>query len=227
MKNRSDESFENTHREIKEKTGITILNSLKEMPKQKRDISKPIGKSVFLNTDNEKLGDIIETIHDQNNQIIGFKVKENKSEKELHLFAEHCRKQKHNYIYKPNCFTIPSTVIEDFEACDNINPDIILLLKDNIISKDEWEKSNIQHDDEIRKNINHSYALDKTIQGSLHILKKQLILVEDKLKELQRKKEKNMISQIQYLQMAHPYLQMLDDINQNIKKYQDLTKRLK
>jgi len=227
MKNRSDESFENTHREIKEKTGITILKTLKEIPKQKRDISKPIGKSVFLNTDNEKLGDIIETIRDQNNQIIGFKVKENKSEKELHLFAEHCRKQKHNYIYKPNCFTIPSTVIEDFEACDNINPDIILLLKDNIISKEEWKKSNIQQDDELRKNINHSYALDKTIQGSLYILKKQLILVEDKLKELQRKKEKNRISQIQYLQMAHPYHQMLDDINQNIKKYQDLTKRLK
>jgi len=226
MKNRSDEKFGNKPTEMKEKTGITTQKSVIEMSKQKRDISKPIGKSVFLNTDDEKLGDIIEIIHDQNNQIIGYKVKEDKSEKELHLFAEHCRQQKHNYIYKPNCFTIPSTVIEEFEACDNINPDIILLLKDNIVSKDEWEKIYIQQDDEVRKNINHPYALDKTIQSSLHILKKQYILVEDKLKELQKKKVENMISQKQYLQMTRPYHQMLEDINQNIKKYQNLTKRL-
>jgi hypothetical protein len=101
------------------------------------------------------------------------------------------------------------------------------LLKDNVVSKDEWEKIYIQQDDELRKNINHPYALDKTIQGSLHILKKQHILIEDKLKELQRKKGKNVISQKQYLQMARPYHQMLEDINQNIKKYQNLTKRLK
>jgi hypothetical protein len=226
MKNRSDEKFGNKPTEMKEKIGSTTQKSIIEMPTQKHDISKPIGKSVFLNTDDQKLGDIIEIIRDQNNQIIGFKVKENKSEKELHLFAEHCRKQKHNYIYKPNCYPIPSTVIEDFEACDNINPDIILLLKDTIVSKDEWEKIYIQQDDELRKNINHPYVLDKTIQSILHILKKQQILVEDKLKELQRKKEKNIISQIQYLQMAHPYHQMLEDINQNIEKYQDLTKRL-
>ena len=194
---------------------------------QKRHISKPIGKSVFLNTDDEKLGDIIEIIRDQHNQIIGYKVKEDKSKKELHLFAEHCSQQKNNYIYMPDCFTIPSKVMNGFEVCDNINPDIILLLKDNIVSKDEWEKIYIQQDDELRKNINHPDALDKTIQSSLHILKKQHILIEDKLKELQRKKGKNMISQKQYLQMARPYHQMLEDINQNIKKYQDLTKRLK
>ena len=226
IKNGSDEKFGNTSIEFKEKTGITKQKSLQEKPMQKRHIPKPLGKSVFLSTEDEKLGDIIEIIHDQNNQIIGYKVKENKSEKELHLFAEHCRQQKHNYIYMPNCFTIPSTVIEDFEVCDKINPDIILLLKDNIVSKDKWEKIYIQQDDELRKNIDHPYTLDKMIQDSLHILKKQNILVEDKLKELQRKKGKNMITQKQYLQMALPYHQMLEHINQNINKYQNLTKRL-
>jgi hypothetical protein len=227
IKNGIDEKFGNTSIEFKEKTGITKQISLKEKPMQKRHIYKPIGKSVFLNTDDEKLGDIIEIIRDQNNQIIGYKVKEDKSKKELHLFAEHCSQQKNNYIYTPDCFTIPSKVMKGFEVCDKINPDIILLLKDNVVSKDEWEKIYIQQDDELRKNINHPYALDKTIQGSLHILKKQHILIEDKLKELQRKKGKNVISQKQYLQMARPYHQMLEDINQNIKKYQNLTKRLK
>jgi hypothetical protein len=160
MKNRTYEKFRNKLREIKEKTGITKQKSIIELPKQKRRISKPIGKSVFLNTDDEKLGDIIEIIRDQNNQIIGYKVKEDKSEKELHLFAEHCSQQKNNYIYMPDCFTIPSKVMKGFEVCDEINPDIILLLKDNVVSKDEWEKIYIQQDDELRKNINHPYALD-------------------------------------------------------------------
>ena len=225
MKNRRDEKFGNKPIEIKNKTGIIKRKSLIEKLKQKRRICKPIGKSVFLNTEDEKLGDIIEIICDQNNQIIGYKVKENKSEKVLHLFAEHCSQQKNNYICTPDCFTIPSKAIEGLEFYDNLNPDIILLLKDNIVSKDEWEKIYIQQDDELIKNINYASALDKMIQGSLYVLKKQHMLIEDTLKELQKKRVVNMISQEQYLQMALPYHQMLKHIDQNIKKYRNLAKR--
>jgi len=226
LKNKRDEKFGNKILKIKEKTGITKLKSLIEKQKQKRRIFKPIGKSVFLNTGDEKLGDIIEIISDQDNQIIGYKVKENKSEKVLYLFVEHCSQQKNNYICTPDCFTIPSKAIEGLEFSDNINPDIILLSKDNIASKGEWEKIYIEQDRKLRKNINHLYALYKMTQGSLYVLKKQHILIEDSLKELQIKRVKNMISQEQYMQMALPYYLMLGHINQNIKKYRDIAKRL-
>jgi len=227
IKNGIDEKFGNTSIKIKEKTRITKQKSLQEKPMQKRHIPKPLGKSVFLSTEDEKLGDIIEIIRGQHNQIIGYKVKEDKSKKELHLFAEHCSQQKNNYIYMPDSVTIPSKVMNGFEVCDTINPDIISLLNDNIVSKEEWEKIFVQQEGELKKNINHPGALDKTIQGSLHILKKQQILIEDKVMELKRKKGKNMISQKQYKQMIRPYQQMLEDINQNIKKYENLTKRRK
>jgi hypothetical protein len=225
-KNKRDEKFGNKIQEIKEKTGITKLNSLIEKQKQKRRIYKPIGKSVFLNTDDEKLGDIIEIISNQNNQTIGYKVKENKSEKVLYLFVEHCSQQKNNYICTPDCFTIPSKAIEGLEFSDNINPDIISLSKDNIASKGELEKIYIEQDGKLRKKINHLYALNKMVQGSLYVLKKQHILIEDSLKEVQKKRAENMISQEQYIQMALPCYQMLRGINQNIKKYRELTKRL-
>ncbi len=227
IKNGIDEKFGNTSIEFKEKTGITTQKSLQEKPMQKRHIPKPLGKSVFLGTEDEKLGDIIEIIRGQHNQIIGYKVIEDKSKKELHLFAEHCSQQKNNYIYMPDSVTIPSKVMNGLEVCDTINPEIISLLNDNIVSKDEWEKIFVVQKDELRKNINHPGALDKTIQNSLHVLKKQHLLIEDKLDELRRKKGKNMISQKQYLQMVRPYQQMLEDINQNIKKYENLTKRCK
>ena len=227
IKNGIDEKFGNTSIEFKEKTGITESKSLQEKPMQKRHIPKPIGKSVFLSTEDEKLGDIIEIIRGQHNQIIGYKVKEDKSKKELNLFAEHCSQQKNNYIYMPESVTIPSKVMKGFEVSDTINPEIISLLNDNIVSKDEWEKIFVVQKDELRKNINHPGAVDKTIQSSLRVLKKQHTLIEDKVKELKRKKGKNMINQRQYQKMVHPYQQMLDDINQNIKKYQNLTKRRK
>jgi len=226
LKNKRDEKFRNKILKIKEKTGITKLISLIEKQKQKRRIFKPIGKSVFLNTGDEKLGDIIAIINDQNNQIIGYKVKENKSEKVLYLFVEHCSQQKNNYICTPDCFTIPSKAIEGLEFSDNINPDIISLSKDNIASKGELEKIYIEQDGKLRKNINHLYALNKMVQGSLYVLKKQHILIEDSLKEVQKKRAENMISQEQYIQMALPCYQMLRGINQNIKKYRELTKRL-
>ncbi len=227
IKNGIDEKFGNTSIKIKEKTRITKQKSLQEKPMQKRHIPKPLGKSVFLSTEDEKLGDIIEIIRGQHNQIIGYKVIEDKSKKELNLFAEHCSQQKNNYIYMPDSVTIPSKVMKGFEVCDTINPEIISLLNDNIVSKEEWEKIFFQQEGELKKNINHPGALDKTIQGSLHILKKQQILIEDKVMELKRKKGKNMISQKQYKQMIRPYQQMLEDINQNIKKYENLTKRRK
>lgn len=227
IKNGIDEKFGNTSIEFKEKTGIAAQKSLQEKPMQKRHIPKPIGKSVFLSTEDEKLGDIIEIIRGQHNQIIGYKVKEDKSKKELHLFAEHCSQQKNNYIYMPESVRIPSKVMKGFEVCDTINPEIISLLNDNIVSKDEWEKIFVQQEDELRKNINHPGALDKTIQRSLRVLKKQHILIEGKVKELKRNKGKNMINQKQYQQMVRPYQQMLEDINQNIHKYENLTKRRK
>ncbi len=227
IKNGIDEKFGNTSIDFKEKTGVTTQQSLQEKPIQKRHIPKPLGKSVFLGTEDEKLGDIIDIIRGQHNQIIGYKVRDDKSKKELNLFAEHCSQQKNSYIYMPDSVTIPSKVINGFEVCDTINPEIISLLNDNIVSKEKWEKIYVVQKDELRKNINHPGALDKTIQSSLRILKKQHTLLEDKMKELKRKKGKNMISQKQYQQMVRPYHQMLEDINQNIKKYENLTMRRK
>ncbi len=227
VKNGFDEKFEDTSIALKEKIDITPLKPLQEKPLQKRHIPKAIGKSVFLGTDDEKLGDIIEIIRGQHNQIIGYKVKEDKSKKELHVFAEHCNQQKNNYIYMPDNMTIPSKVMKGFEVCDTINPDIISLLKDNIASKDTREKIYVVQRDELRKNIYHPGAVDKTIQSSLHVLKKQQILLEDTMKELKRKKEKKMINQKQYQQMIRPYQKMLEDIHQNIHKYETLTKRHK
>jgi PKD repeat protein len=226
LKNGRYEKFGDGPSEIKEKTFLTRLKLLREESKEKRRICKPIGKSVFLKTGDEKLGDIIEIISDQNNQILGYKIKETKSEKVIHLFAEHCSQQKNNYICTPDCFTVPSKALEGLEFYDNIKPDIILLLKDNSVSKDECEKISIPQDDELRKNINHLYALDKMIKGSLYVLKKQHILIEDTLKDLQIKRVENMISQEQYLQMAFPYHQKLERVDQNIKKYREITKRL-
>lgn len=227
LQNEIDGKFGNRSIEFKEKTEIATPAPLQAKPLQKRHIPRPIGKSVFLGSDDEKLGDIIEIIRGKHNQIIGYKIKENKSKKELNLFAEHCSQQKNNYIYKPDHVTIPSKVMKGFEVCDTINPDIISLLNDNIVSKDEWEKIFVVQKDELRKNISHPSAVDRTIKSSLCVLKKQQKLVEDKIYELKKKNRKKMITQKQYQQMTHQYQCMLEDINQNITKYQKITKRRK
>jgi hypothetical protein len=121
---------------------------------------------------------------------------------------------------------IPSKAIGSAEFSDNLKSDTLVSLTDNSISKEEWEKRSIQQDDTLNKNIDRAYALDKVIQDRLDILKKQHILIVDKLKELEVQKGENLISQEQYLQMSLPYHQMLEEINQNIKKYQELVEQL-
>jgi PKD repeat protein len=121
---------------------------------------------------------------------------------------------------------IPSKAVKSAEYNDNLKPDILVSLTDNSVSKEEWEKRSIQQDDTLSKNIDRAYGLDKVIQDRLDILKKQHILIVDRLKELEVQKGEHMISQEQYLEMSLPYHQMLEEINLSIKKYQDLAERL-
>jgi PKD repeat protein len=224
-KNGRNKKYSINHGETKQKPIHSKINVLMGKPKQKRRIGGPIGRSVFLSTGDEKLGDIIETISDESNQIIGYKIKDNQSEKILHLFAEHCSQQNNNYICTPDCFTIPSDVIEGLATFESVKSDLILLTKGNTVLKDDLNTLDILQNEELRKNIDHLYALDKMIKGSLYVLKKEQIYIEDSLKELKIKRGEHKINEEQYQLMVLPYQQVLERIDQNIKKYRKFNRR--
>ncbi len=56
-------------------------------------------------------------------------------------------------------------------------------------------------------------------------MKKEQIYIEDSLKELKIKRGEHMINEEQYQLMVLPYQQVLERIDQNIKKYRKFNRR--
>ncbi|MCX6668179.1 MAG: PRC-barrel domain-containing protein, partial [Euryarchaeota archaeon] len=125
-------------------------DSKKRKPPLKKDMK---GKPVYLEDTGEKLGTVFDAIYDKENSLVGYKIKDNKSDAVLSFSIDQFDEDKNGLIFVPSWYMQAVKNIEKFEFKDRISPELTSLLTDDAISNKELYKIFVKYDDEMAKYI--------------------------------------------------------------------------
>jgi len=195
--------------------------------KKKTIIKKDMrGKPVFLEDTGEKLGTVFDVIYDKDNNLVGYKIKDDKSEAVLSFPVEQFDYHKDGLIFIPGWYNNALKIIEKLEFKDKISPELTALLSDNVISTEELYDIFVKYDDEMADYIDEAKSLREMLNRRLNVLEKQRIALKDKLMDLTEKRLIKDIDRKQFSEDVMEHRRKVNIIDLNIKKCKDLLERL-
>ena len=209
--------------DIENKEGKKPYTSKKKKTIIKKDMK---GKPVFLEDTGEKLGTIFDTIYDKDNSIIGYKIKDGKTEAVLSFPSDQFEDHKEGLIFVPGWFTNASKIIEKLEFKDKISPELTALLSDDTVSNEELYNIFVKHDDEMAEYIDDAKSLREMLTSRLRVLEKQRIALKDDLMDLTEKRLIKDIDRRQFSEDVLSHRRKVNVLDLNIAKCKDLIKRL-
>ena len=213
---------EKNHTEVKEeKTQDTKKKKNKKIIK--RDMK---GKPVYLEDTGEKLGLVFDTIYDIEKNIVGYKIKDDKSDTVLSFPIEQFDEDKEGLIFLPGWYTNAIKIIERLEFKDKISPELTALISDDTVSNKELYEIFVKHDDEMADYIEDSIALKEVLFNRLNVLEKQRISMKNNLFELTEKRLIKDIDRREFSQDIMEHRRKANILDVNINKCKDLIKRL-
>jgi len=184
------------------------------------------GKPVFLEDTGEKLGTVFDVIYDKDNNLVGYKIKDDKSEAVLSFPVEQFDYHKDGLIFIPGWYNNALKIIEKLEFKDKISPELTALLSDNVISTEELYDIFVKYDDEMADYIDEAKSLREMLNRRLNVLEKQRIALKDKLMDLTEKRLIKDIDRKQFSEDVMEHRRKVNIIDLNIKKCKDLLERL-
>jgi hypothetical protein len=233
-------------RELDTETDLFLENTLSEPKKNKQDTTKQEiqedwtqvqkrnallqkdlkGKPVFLEDTGEQLGIVFDTIRDKENKVIGYKIKDSKSDAVLGFPLDQFDEDKSGLIFVPSWYTKGLKTIEKLEFKDKISPELPWLLKDQTISDEELYKIFVKHDDVIANYMDESVALRELLAGRLKILEKERLSLKEDLMDLTEKRLIKDIDRRKFSEIVMEHRRKVNVIDVNIKKCKELLDRL-
>ncbi|MCK5458753.1 MAG: PRC-barrel domain-containing protein, partial [Thermoplasmatales archaeon] len=153
--------------------------------KRKTLIKKDMkGKPVFLEDTGEKIGTVFDAIYDGEGNLVGYKIKDNKSESILSFPLDQFGEDKGGLIFVPSWYTKGVKTIEKLEFKDRISPELTWLLKDRTITEEELYNIFVKHDDIIANYMEESVALRELLSSRLKILERERLTLKEDLMDL-------------------------------------------
>jgi len=197
-------------------------------PKKKKKIllTDLKGKPVFLEDTGEKLGTVFDAIYDKENNLIGYKIKDFKSDAVLSFPIDQFDEDKNGLIFIPGWYTHAVKNIEKFEFKDRISPELTSLLTDDTISNRELYNIFAKHDDEMAKYIEDATSLKETLNNRLKVLEKQRLALKDSLMDLTEKRLIKDIDRREFSEDVMEHRRRANILDANISKCKDLLQRL-
>jgi hypothetical protein len=199
------------------------FNSVKKKPIIKKDMKD---KPVYLEDTGEKLGTVFDLIYDKNNKLIGYKIKDNKSDNILSFPSEQFDHNKDGLIFIPGWYTNSVKEIEKLEFKDRVSPDLTALLSDDDIANEELYEIFIKHDDEMADYIENAISLKDMINNRLRLLEKQRLATKNDLMDLTERRLIKDIDRREFSEEILRHRRKVNILDINIKKCKDLIKRL-
>ena len=184
------------------------------------------GKPVYLEDTGEKLGIVYDSIFDKENNVVGYKIKDNKSEAILSFPIEQFEWDKNGLIFQPGWYTNALKIIEKLEFKDKISPELTALLSDNTVTTRELYDIFVKHDDEMADYIEDALALKEVLNNRLQVLEKQRLSLKDNLIDLTEKRLIRDIDRREFSQDILEHRRKVNILDVNINKCKDLIKRL-
>ena len=183
-------------------------------------------KPVYLEDTGEKLGTVFDTIYDKDQNIVGFKIKDAKSETVLSFPLQQFDYSKDGLIFIPSWYTNSLKTIEKLEFKDKIAPELTALLSDDAVSNEELYDIFIKHDDDMATYIEDAIALRELLSNRLGVLERQRIALKDDLMDLTEKRLIKDIDRREFSEDVMKHRRKVNVLDLNINKCKDLIKRL-
>lgn len=202
-----------------------IKNS--KQKKKKKYIKKDYaGKPVFLEDTGEKLGKVQDTIYDEEKRLVGYKIKDEKSDAVLSFPPEQFEEDKKGLIFTQGWYTNALKIIEKLEFKDKTSPELTALLKDNSISNKDLYDIFVKHDDEMVNYIEDALSLKELLNKRLQVLQKERVSLKDELMDLTEKRLIKDIDRKEFSEDVDEHRRKVNILDVNIKKCKQLLEKL-
>ena len=184
------------------------------------------GKQVYLEDTGEKIGTVFDAVIDADKNLIGYKIKDSKSETILSFPLDQFDEDKNGLIFVPSWYMKGMKTIEKLEFKDRITPELIWLIKDNTVSTEELYSIFVKHDDKITNYIEEAVALRELVNNRLKILEKERLSLKETLMDLTEKRLIKDIDRRQFSDIVMDHRRKVNIVDVNIKKCKELLDRL-
>ncbi len=184
------------------------------------------GKQVYLEDTGEKIGTVFDAVVDADKNLIGYKIKDSKSDTILSFPLDQFNEDKNGLIFVPSWYMKGMKTIEKLEFKDRITPELIWLIKDNTVSTEELYSIFVKHDDKITNYIEEAVALRELVNNRLKILEKERLSLKETLMDLTEKRLIKDIDRRQFSEIVMDHRRKVNIVDVNIKKCKELLDRL-
>jgi len=210
------------------------LSKIKDRGKQRENIKnkKKIslndskGKTVFLQDTGEKLGTVFDMIYDNDKNIIGYKIKDHKTESVLSFPLNQFEESKEGLIYVQSWYLHATKAIEELEFKERVSPELTTLLTKNDISNDELFNIFLKHDDQMANYIEKAISLKERLNKGLMILEEKRHEIKDSLLDLTEEKLIKDDKKKRFSEDFMTHRRKVNILNVNIKKCRGLIDRI-
>jgi hypothetical protein len=195
--------------------------------KKKSIIKKDVkGKTVYLEDTGEKLGIVFDTIYDKDDNIVGYKIKDKKTDAVLSFPSDQFDDSKDGLIFVPGWYTSAIKTIEQLEFKDKISPDLTALLTDDAVSNEELYEIFVKHDNDMAKYVQDAISLKEMLTSRLKALEKQRIAMKEDLMNLTERRLIKDIDRREFSEDVIKHRRKVNILDININKCKNLMKRL-
>jgi len=197
------------------------------LKKKRRILSTDLkGKSVFLEDTGEKLGTVFDIIYDGEKRLIGYKIKDNRSESVLSFPIDQFDESKEGLIFIQSWYTNSLKTLEKLEFKERISPELTTLIGDDTISIQELYNIFVKHDDQMANYIEEAVSLKELLYKRLGALEKQRLALKDSLIDLTEKRLIKDIDRKEFSEDVMKHRRKVNVLDVNINKCKELLKRL-
>ena len=201
----------------------TSFSSKKKKAIIKKDMN---GKPVFLEDTGEKIGTVFGTIYDNDKNIIGFKIKDGKSDAVLSFPYDQFDYDKDGLIFVPGWYNNASRIVEKLEFKDRVSPELTALLSDDEVSNEELYEIFVKHDNDMVKYIDDAKSLREMLNSRLRALEKKRLTLKEDLMDLTEKRLIKDIDRRQFSEDVLNHRRKVNVLDVNINKCKELIDRL-
>jgi hypothetical protein len=184
------------------------------------------GKPVFLEDTGEKIGTVFDSIFDEKKNLIGYKIKDGKSQSILSFPLDQFDEDKNGLIFVPSWYTKGIKTIEKLEFKDRISPELTWLITDNTVSNEELYRIFVKHDDKVASYIEEAQTLRELLDNRLNIIERERLTLKENLMDLTEKRLIKDIDRREFSEIVMEHRRKVNVLDINIKKCKELLDRL-
>jgi len=184
------------------------------------------GKPVYLEDTGEKLGTVFDTIYDGHKQLVGYKIKDEKTKSTLTFPVDQFDDCKDGLIFVQGWYTKAQKTLEQLEFKERVSPELTTLLADDTISNEELYNIFVKHDDQMAHYIEEAVSLRELIIQRLKVLEKQRLALKDSLMDLTEKRLIKDVDRREFSEDVMKHRRKVNVLDVNIKKCKEILKRL-